>query len=111
MAIVFGLIIVIQFPGVQTHIADKMLKSFESNIDGKITFDKISLRPFDAIVLNNIAITDNSPYHDSSRTVSVDTLFYAENLSATFNPKRNTYWQSPGKKRQYESCYRTRRKI
>lgn len=91
MAIVFGLIIVIQFPGVQTHIADKMLKSFESNIDGKITFDKISLRPFDAIVLNNITITDNSPYHDSSRTVSVDTLFSAENLSATFNLKSLIY--------------------
>ena len=91
MALVFGLIIVIQFPGVQTHLADKVMKSFESSIDGKITFDKISIRPFDAIVLNNIAITDNSPYHDSSRTVSVDTLFSAENLSATFNLKSLIY--------------------
>ena len=88
IALIFGILIVAQSPKVQTFLAQKAIKSVEKSIDGKITIEKLSLRPFDAIVLKNIAIIDNSPYSDTAKGYeAIDTLFRADYVTATFSIK------------------------
>lgn len=79
----------LQFPKVQTRLAEKAIEAIRGHIDGDITFDRISIRPFDAVVLNNVTITDDAPYHNDTIQGGriIDTLFHAERVSATFNLK------------------------
>jgi len=56
-------------------------------IDGKISFDKIHIKPFTTLVLKNITITDKNPAEDpTDSTVSqIDTFFRAEYIIARFS--------------------------
>lgn len=83
--LLFAIVILIQSPGVQTLIAKKVEQSMEEKIDGKISFSKIHFKPFNALVVKDLAIVDSqAAFHEGER---LDTLFKAESVIATFSVK------------------------
>lgn len=87
--LVLGIIAALQSNTLQVFLAKKAVASLNKNLDGKIYFDRIKIRPFDAITLHNVRIIDNHPYRDSLNKsfCPVDTLFSAEHISVTFSLK------------------------
>ena len=87
--LVLGIIAALQSTTLQVFLAKKAVASLNKNLDGKIYFDRIKIRPFDAITLHNVRIIDNHPYRDSLNKsfCPVDTLFSAEHISVTFSLK------------------------
>lgn len=79
-ATVLAAILAIQLPRVQTFIADKVTEKLEKSLDGNLEFDKIHLKPFNAMVIKNISIIDKNPVTDGA-----DTLFRAEYVIARFS--------------------------
>lgn len=78
--------LVIQFPQVQTAIADRVLENLSEKLDGDITFEKIHFKPFNTLVLKNTVITDRNPVIDpiDSTKPPVDTFFRAQYIIARF---------------------------
>lgn len=79
-AVLLAAILAVQLPQVQTFIADKVAQRLEGRLDGDISFDKIHVKPFNALVIKNIAITDRHPSAEGA-----DTLFKAEYVIARFS--------------------------
>ena len=79
-AVFFAAILSIQLPQVQTYLVKKVTESLEGKIDGRIVFDKIHLRPFNALVLKNVAVIDDNPLAEGA-----DTLFKAEYIIGRFS--------------------------
>lgn len=73
-------ILAIQLPQVQTYVSHKVLSSIEGKIDGIIEFEKIHVKPFNALIIKNAAIIDKNPLIEGA-----DTLFKAEYISARFS--------------------------
>ena len=85
-ALLLGLWILIQTPGVQTFVARKVTASLEKKLGGRIEFSKIHFKPFNALVLKDFALIDeNPPVTLSGETL--DTLAKAKSLSASFSLK------------------------
>ncbi len=86
-AILFALALIIQTPKVQTSIVRKVVQALDSSLDAEIRFDKIHFQPFRTLVVKNIAIIDRNPVTDpvDRNAVPVDTLFYAEYITAKFS--------------------------
>ena len=80
------LLVVIQSPTVQTALARKAVAKFGDKIDGDIRIGRIAVKPFDALVLEDVTLTDRAPYSDGS-TDKVDTLLKVGKLSARFSLK------------------------
>ena len=80
------LLVVIQSPAVQTALARKAVEKFGDRIDGDVQIGRITVKPFDALVLEDVVITDQNPYSDGSSD-KVDTLLDIGNLSARFSLK------------------------
>ena len=79
-------LVAIQSPRVQTALARKAVASLSEKIDGDIHVGRIAVKPFDAIVLQDVFVTDRQPYADG-RINSQDTLLSIDNLSARFSLK------------------------
>ena len=79
-SLVLAGIIAIQLPRVQTFIADKVTEKIESSLDGDLKFEKIHIKPFNALVIKNAAIIDKNPAAENA-----DTLFRAEYVIARFS--------------------------
>ncbi|MBQ9888782.1 MAG: translocation/assembly module TamB domain-containing protein [Bacteroidales bacterium] len=79
-------IVAVQSPAVQTRMANAVVKKLQKNMDGRITFTRLHIKPFNALVLKDVVVTDNSPATapDGSR---IDTVFTADNIIATFSLK------------------------
>ena len=87
-----AIVILLQFPAVQTSIARKVEQAMEKKIDGTISFSKIHFKPFNALVLKDLAIVDKQPVrHGDER---LDTLFKAESIVTTFSLKG--LWKKKG---------------
>ena len=82
-AIILAGILAIQTPQVQTYLASKVVKRLSEKIDAEISFEKIHFKPFNTIVLKNIAIVDRTPCDTSAP----DTLFRSEYTIARFTLK------------------------
>ena len=84
--VLFAGALIIQFPGVQTFAADKVVENLSEKLDGEIHFEKIHLKPFTTLVLKNVAIIDKHPAIDpaDSTKAPVDTFFRAEYIIARF---------------------------
>ncbi len=78
-ALVFAGLLVIQTPQVQTFISGKVLEKISRNIDAKIKFERIHIKPFNTLILKNIEIADKAPHDGASNT-----LFKAEYVIARF---------------------------
>lgn len=79
-ALVLAGILGIQTPQVQTYLSRKILEKFEGSTDAAVSFEKLHVKPFNTLVLKNVAVTDNSPAGDTA----ADTLFSAEYVIARF---------------------------
>lgn len=85
-AILFICWILIQTPAVQTFAAKKVLESLEGVINGRIEFSKIHLKPFTAVVINDLVILDGDPGSDWNDE-RLDTVARAGSIVATFSLK------------------------
>ena len=79
-ALFLAAVLAIQLPRVQTFIADKVSEKLESGLDGNLVFEKIHIKPFNALVIKNIAIIDKHPVAEGA-----DTLFRAGYVIARFS--------------------------
>lgn len=82
-AIILAGILAIQTPQVQTYLASKVVERLSLKTEAGITFEKIHFRPFNTIVLKNIAVVDKTPCNPSAP----DTLFRSEYIIARFTLK------------------------
>ena len=79
-AVFLAAILAIQLPQVQTYVSEKVAGSLAGKLDGDISFDKIHLKPFNALVIKNLTVTDRNPVIEGA-----DTLFRAEYIIARFS--------------------------
>ena len=70
----------LQSPKVQTLVGQKVIEKFRENTDADISFNMVSLRPFEAITLDNVSVVDRNPVVEGA-----DTLAYIGSLSAKFS--------------------------
>lgn len=102
VAISFAGILLIQTPAVQTYITGKVMKMLSDNVfDAEISVEKVHFKPFSTIVLKNTVVRDKCPVcidtleigetacrkFRNIGTESVDTLFHAEYIIASFTLK------------------------
>ena len=60
--LLLALVVAVQSPTVQTALARKAITMLSDKIDGDITVGRISVRPFDAVTLENVIVRDRTPY-------------------------------------------------
>ena len=82
-----GCLLLLQTTFVQTFIAGKVADALtETEIDADISFGKIHFKPFNTLIVRDLAVTDPNPCEISGETAP-DTLFVAEYISARFTLK------------------------
>lgn len=79
--------VILMSPPVQSAITRKVLNEIEKTMDGKFYFSSLSIRPFDAIVINDFVWTDNHPYYNPEMPglTKADTVAKAKYVSLNFN--------------------------
>ena len=60
--LLLAIVVAVQSPTVQTALARKAITMLSDKIDGDITVGRISVRPFDAVTLENVIVRDRTPY-------------------------------------------------
>ena len=86
LILLLGLLVAVQSPAVQTALARKVVTRLADKIDGDISVGHIAVRPFDAVTLEDIVITDRNPY-SGGEFARQDTLARIGSLSARFSLK------------------------
>ena len=86
LILLLALVVAVQSPRVQTALARKAVSVLADKIDGDIQVGHIAVRPFDAVTLEDVVITDRAPYSDGTFAPR-DTLLRVGNLSARFSLK------------------------
>ena len=86
LILLLALVVAIQSPKVQTALARKAVSVLAEKIDGDVQVGYISVRPFDAVTLENVVVTDRKPY-SSGDFAPKDTLLRVGSLSARFSLK------------------------
>ena len=84
--LLLALVVAVQSPTVQTALARKAITMLSDKIDGDITVGRISIRPFDAVTLENVIVRDKTPYSDGAFPRQ-HTLLRVGHLSARFSIK------------------------
>lgn len=82
-------LLILQLPYFQTRMTDFALGLLSEYTEGDITLDKIQIKPFNAVVLKNLTVTDKNPYRspETPEEAPADTLLYANYLIAEFSLK------------------------
>ena len=86
LILLLALVVAVQSPTVQTVLARKAIASLSDKIDGDITVGRISVRPFDAVTIQDVVVTDRTPYSDGTFPRR-HTLLRVGQLSARFSLK------------------------
>ena len=73
-------LVAIQSPAVQTAIGKRVIGSFQKGTDVTISFQDISIRPTEAILLRGLVVLDSKPC-----IPGVDTILFVDNLSVKFS--------------------------
>lgn len=82
IAILFlAAVITLQLPSVQTWMAHKAIEKLADKIDGTLSVGKVHIRPFNTIILSDVALIDDAPQYAQAR----DTLAYIGTLSAKYS--------------------------
>ena len=84
--LLLALVVAVQSPAVQTILARKAVDKLSENIDGDIHIGHIAVRPFDAVTLEDVVLTDRQPYTGGAFPRQ-DTLARIGSLSARFSLK------------------------
>ena len=79
-------LVAIQSPRVQTALAKRAVSAFADRLDGDIQVGGVSIKPFDALVLQDVVLTDRAPYSNGTFT-PCDTVLRVGTLSARFSLK------------------------
>ncbi|MBO4634541.1 MAG: translocation/assembly module TamB domain-containing protein [Bacteroidales bacterium] len=79
LAFMAGLV-AIQSPRVQTAVGRKVVQRLQKNLEAEITFNDLTLRPFDALVFHDVVVLDRNPQIEG-----LDTLARVGTLSAKFS--------------------------
>lgn len=74
-------LLLLQSPGVQTRLGQKVVRLAENHLDARIEFSRIKFAPFTTLIIKDLSIIDNNPQS------SLDTLLCAQHVSATFTLK------------------------
>ena len=59
--LLIGLVVLIQLPGVQTFLADKIIQDLETGLGADISLGSIRIRPFNRVLISDLTITDDAP--------------------------------------------------
>lgn len=73
-------LVAIQSPAVQTYLGKQVIARLQKNMDATIRFNKISVRPTEALLLEDLVVLDNHP-----AVPGMDTLLYVNSLSVKFS--------------------------
>lgn len=73
-------VVALQAPIVQTLVAEYAVNRVKDKFDADVSFSRISLRPFDAIVLKDVLVIDRAPVVEG-----MDTVLQVNNLSVRFS--------------------------
>ena len=73
-------VVALQAPIVQTLVAEYAVNQVKDKFDADVSFSRISLRPFDAIVLKDVLVIDRAPVVEG-----MDTVLQVNNLSVRFS--------------------------
>lgn len=79
------LLIVLQSPKAQTMAARKIVGMLDGVIDGDISIGKVHIRPFDAVVLKDVALVDRAPYAAEGEA-PLDTFARARYITVRIRP-------------------------
>ena len=72
--------VAIQSPKIQTTLARWVVEKLEDRLPAQVEIGNLTVRPFDAIVLEDILLKDPHPYEPN-----LDTVIYVKNLTAKFS--------------------------
>ena len=86
LVLLLALVVAVQSPAVQTALARKAVDRLSENIDGDVSIGHIAVRPFDAVTLEDVVLTDRHPY-TGGEFPTQDTLARIGSLSARFSLK------------------------
>ena len=75
-----AVMVLLQSPRVQTSLGKYVIGKMQDRMDADITFKSASIRPVDAIVLEDLLVIDRAPL-----VPDMDTLLYVKHLSARFS--------------------------
>ena len=75
-------LVAVQSPRVQTWLGQRIAERLKDKFPAQISFSRISVRPFDALMLSDVLVLDPAPVLEG-----MDTLAYVQNLSAKFSIK------------------------
>ena len=75
-----AVVVVLQSSHVQTFLGRFAVEKLRDRMDADITFGSASIRPFDALLLEDLLVTDRAPVVEG-----MDTLLYVHHLSARFS--------------------------
>ena len=70
----------VQSPAVQSWVGRKVIERIRNKIDADISYKMVGVRPFEAITLDDVLITDRSP-----KAPGADTVAFVGSLSAKFS--------------------------
>ncbi|HBH21606.1 MAG TPA: hypothetical protein DDX33_06580 [Rikenellaceae bacterium] len=82
-----ALLYAVQTPKVQTKLSRKAVSKFEEMFAGRLTYSELGILPSGALILKDALLIDREPYSEDEFErgwQSVDTVFYAKSISATF---------------------------
>ncbi len=84
---IITLCVVLMSPAVQTALTRRVLASLQQKMDGRIEFSSLTVRPFDAVVIEDLAFIDDNPYRNPNlpELTVADTIVKAKNVSVSFN--------------------------
>ena len=85
-SVLFACWILLQTPAVQTFAARKAVEALGDALNGRVEFSKIHLKPFSALVLNDVVLIDNAPVTDWNGE-RLDTVAKARSIVTTFSLK------------------------
>ena len=86
LLLLLGIVVAVQSPAVQTRLAQEAVDRISEKIDGDISIGHIAVRPFDAVTLEDVVITDRNPY-TGGEFPRQDTLARIGSLSGRFSLK------------------------
>lgn len=86
--LLLSVLLVLQSPKAQTMAVQKVLGMLGDKIQGDITVGKVHVRPFDAVVLKDVAIVDRAPYTDPDDPAfqPLDTFARAHYITVRLRP-------------------------
>lgn len=81
LLLVLGGIVALQSPLVQTYLGRRVIRSLEKSVDAEVRFSDLTVVPFEALVLKDLAIIDRTP----SPCSPTDTVASVDYLTARFS--------------------------